>query len=117
MRTVNQGIKKDVNGEKGYPVIGVVCIIIAVTCVIIGALIYNDLDTGLVPAVLLPILCLANIVLAVIGLYRRDAGKALPLVGLIITISILGFLIFHLCVILGEAGRLFHHIRDWKVPL
>ena len=60
---MNQGIKKDVNGEKGYPVIGVVCIIIAVTCVIIGALIYNDLDTGwcrlfCCPSSALQILCL-----------------------------------------------------------
>jgi len=56
-------------------------------------------------------------VLAVIGLYRRDTKNTLPLIGLIITISILGFLMFHLYVILSEAGRLFHHIQGWTVPL
>lgn len=114
---MNQGIKRDANGRIGYPVIGVVCIIIAAACLVIAALIYNDLEASLVLAVMLPVLCLTNIVLAVTGLYRRDAGRALPLIGLIITISILGFLMFHLYVILSEAGRLFHHIRDWTVPL
>ena len=117
MRTVNQGIKRDANGDKNYPVIGVVCLIIAAASLAIAALIYNDLEAGLVLAVLLPVLCLANIVLAVIGLYRRDTGKALPLIGLIITISIIGFLMFHLYVILNEAGRLFRHIQGWTVPL
>jgi len=29
----------------------------------------------------------------------------------------MGFLMFHLYVILSEAGRLFHHIQGWTVPL
>lgn len=114
---MNQHAGKDANGGKNYPVIGVVCIIIAAASIVIAALIYNDLEASLVLAVMLPVLCLTNIVLAVTGLYRRDAGRALPLIGLIITISILGFLMFHLYLILSEAGRLFHHIRDWTVPL
>lgn len=114
---MNKHAGKDANGDKDYPVIGVVCIIIAVACLVIAALIYNDLQASLVLAVMLPVLCLANIVLAVIGLYRRGTARTLPLIGLIITISIMGFLMFHLYVILSETGRLFHHIRDWTVPL
>lgn len=114
---MNQGMKNEANGGREYPVIGVVCIIIAAACLAIAALIYNNLEASLFLAVMLPLLCLANIVLAVIGLYRRDAEKTLPLIGLIITISILGFLMFHLYVILNEAGRLFHHIQEWTVPL
>jgi hypothetical protein len=117
MRSVNQHAGKDANGGKNYPVIGVVCIIIAAASIVIAALIYNDLEASLVLAVMLPILCLANVVLAIIGLYRRDTARALPLIGLIITVSILGFLMFHLYVILSKTGRLFHHIRDWTVPL
>jgi hypothetical protein len=114
---MNRDLKKSTNGDRGYPVIGVVCIIIASVSIIIAVLLYNNLETALVLAVMLPALCLVNIVLAVIGLYRRDTKNTLPLIGLIITISIMGFLMFHLYVILSEAGRLFHHIQGWTVPL
>lgn len=114
---MNREIKKDVNGEKSYSVIGVLCIIIAVSSLGIAVLIYNDLETGLVLTLLLPVLCLINIILAVIGLYRRDAGKTLPLMGLIITISIIGFLLFHLYVIMSEVERLFPHIQGWNILL
>ncbi len=114
---MSREVKKSINGEKNSSVIGVICTIIAISSLGMAVLIYNDQEASLILAMILPVLCLINIILAVVGLYRRDTQKALPLFGLIITISIMGFLMFHLYVVLSEARRLFPDISGWTIPL
>lgn len=114
---MNRSMKKNENGEKGYPVIGVICLIIAAVSLGIVGLIFSNIETQIVLVLTLPVLCFINMALAAIVLYRKDSSKTLPLIGLIITISITVFLAFHLYVIFSETGRLFHHINDWSVPL